>query len=48
MVTVLIDAVQGSGDHELRFDGSGLSSGVYFYTLQQGSLAASKKMLLVR
>jgi hypothetical protein len=47
-VTVLVDGLQSAGDHEVRFDGSGLSSGVYFYTLQQGSLAASKKMLLVR
>jgi hypothetical protein len=48
LVTVLIDAVQGSGDHEVRFDGSALSSGVYFYTLQQGGRVSSKKMLLIR
>ncbi|HEX7572509.1 MAG TPA: S1/P1 nuclease [Bacteroidota bacterium] len=48
LVAALVDGVQGAGDHEVRFDGFGLSSGVYFYTLQQGSLAASKKMLLVR
>jgi hypothetical protein len=48
LVAALVDGVQGAGDHEVRFDGSGLASGVYFYTLQQGSSAASKKMLLVR
>jgi hypothetical protein len=48
LVAAPVDGIQGAGDHEVRFDGSGLSSGVYFYTLQQGSLTASKKMLLVR
>ncbi len=48
VVAALVDGIQSAGDHEVRFDGSGLSSGVYFYTLKQGSLAASKKMILVR
>jgi hypothetical protein len=48
LVAALVDGVQGAGVHEVLFDGSGLSSGVYFYTLQQGNLAESKKMLLVR
>jgi hypothetical protein len=47
-VSVPVDGVQSAGDHEIWFDGSGLSSGVYFYTLQQGRLAVSKKMLLIR
>jgi hypothetical protein len=47
-IAVLVDGLQSAGDHEVRFDGSGLSSGVYFYTLQQGRLAVSKKMLLIR
>ncbi len=48
LIAAPVDGVQSAGDHEIRFDGSGLSSGVYFYTLQQGRLAASKKMLLIR
>ena len=48
LVSVAVDGIQGAGVHELLFDGSGLSSGVYFYTLQQGNHAESKKMLLVR
>jgi hypothetical protein len=48
LVSVPVDGIQSAGDHEVRFDGSGLSSGVYFYTLEQGSLAASRKMILVR
>ena len=47
-VSVPVDGVQSAGDHEIWFDGSGLSSGVYFYTLQQGRVAISKKMLLIR
>jgi hypothetical protein len=48
LVSVAADGVQGAGVHEVLFDASGLSSGVYFYTLRQGNLAESKKMLLVR
>jgi hypothetical protein len=48
LVTTLVDAVQRAGEHEARFDGSGLSSGVYFYTLQQGGRLESRKMLIIR
>jgi hypothetical protein len=47
-VATLIDAFQGAGEHEVQFDGRGLSSGVYFCALQQGNASAVKKMLLVR
>ena len=47
-VAALVDEYQSPGDHRLRFDGSGLSSGVYFYRLQQGGVSASGKMLLIR
>jgi hypothetical protein len=47
-VAVLLNAEQEGGVHELRFDGSGLSSGVYFYRLQAGAFVATKKMLVLR
>jgi hypothetical protein len=47
-ISSLVDAFESAGEHEVRFDGSGLSSGVYFYTLQQGNLAESRTMLLIR
>ncbi|MCC6650790.1 MAG: T9SS type A sorting domain-containing protein [Candidatus Eisenbacteria bacterium] len=47
-VAVLADGVMSAGRHELRFDASGLTHGVYFYTLRAGSLVESRKMLVVR
>jgi hypothetical protein len=37
-----------AGTHSLTFDASNLSSGVYIYRLEAGSLALTKKMTLVR
>jgi hypothetical protein len=47
-VAVLVDENQGPGAYQVRFDATGLPSGVYFYRLQSGSLTQTKKMLLVR
>jgi len=47
-VGTLVDAVQGAGHHEARFEPAGLASGVYFYTLRQGALVRTGKMLYVR
>ncbi|MBI2430181.1 MAG: T9SS type A sorting domain-containing protein [Ignavibacteriales bacterium] len=32
----------------VRFDGSKLSSGIYFYTLQAGNFSATKKLVLMK
>jgi len=45
-VAVLADGVQGAGLHEVRFDASGLASGVYIYRLQSGAFVEQKKMIL--
>jgi choice-of-anchor B domain-containing protein len=38
---VLTDGVWGAGTHEVRFDGSQLPAGAYFYRLEAGGLGAS-------
>ena len=48
VVGTLVSGVQPPGEHEVRFDASRLSSGVYIYRLQQGDVTESRKMLLIR
>jgi len=47
-VALLQNGGQEAGYHEVRFDGSGLSSGVYFYRLHAGSFVETRKLLMVR
>jgi photosystem II stability/assembly factor-like uncharacterized protein len=47
-VTALVQGEQDAGSYEVKFDGSGLASGVYFYRLQTESFVDTKKLLLLR
>ncbi len=47
-VATLVDANQQKGIHEVSFNASQLSSGVYFYRLQSGNKVLVKKMLLMK
>jgi len=47
-VSVLVNGRKDAGVHEVRFDGSGLSSGVYLYRLTAGSFVQTRKMIVVR
>ncbi len=48
-VIQLINAKKEAGIYEISFDGSGIASGVYFYTMYiNGNLFSSKKMLLLK
>ena len=47
-VSVLLNERREAGVHEVKFEGSNLASGVYFYRLQAGDYAASKKMLVLK
>lgn len=47
-VMTLVDEKQNAGKYEVRFDGSGLASGMYFYTIQAGTFTQTKKLMLVK
>jgi hypothetical protein len=47
-VATLFSGVQDAGKHATTFDAAKLSSGVYFYRLQAGSVSITKKMLFVK
>ena len=47
-VAELVNAELESGFHEVKFDASGLSSGVYFCRIQAGDFVATKRLLLLR
>jgi hypothetical protein len=46
-VAQLVSGEQEAGYHEVRFDASGLSSGVYFYRLIAGEFVQTRKLLLL-
>lgn len=48
IVSRLVNEDQEAAYHEVKFDGAGLASGVYFYRLQAGDFVKSSKMNLVR
>ncbi|HEY3293877.1 MAG TPA: T9SS type A sorting domain-containing protein [bacterium] len=47
-VATLARSAQTSGVHSVSFDGTGLSSGVYFYRLESGSFTDMRKMMLLK
>jgi hypothetical protein len=47
-VSVLVNERRNAGIHEVKFDGSGLSSGVYFCRIEAGSFVQTRKLLLLR
>jgi hypothetical protein len=47
-VEVLVDGSLAAGEHRVTFDGSGRSSGIYFYRLTHDSGSATKKMAFMK
>lgn len=45
---VLLDRPESAGDHSVRFDGSGLSNGVYYYRLEAGGATVTRRFAVVR
>jgi len=48
LVTTLVDSRFDAGYHSVVFDGTNLSSGVYFCRIEAGSFVQSKKMVLLK
>jgi sugar lactone lactonase YvrE len=47
-VATLVNEEKPAGSYEVKFNAAGLSSGIYFYKLQAGSLIETKKMILMK
>jgi photosystem II stability/assembly factor-like uncharacterized protein len=47
-VAVLVNEFKPAGSYSVNFDASGLSSGVYVYSLQVNGITSSKKMTLLK
>jgi hypothetical protein len=47
-VATLANDVMGPGTYSVRFDGTHLASGVYYYRMHAGSFAATRMLVLVR
>lgn len=47
-VATLVNERQNSGSYSISFDGSNLSSGMYYYKLESGNFTDTKKMILVK
>jgi len=47
-VMTLVDEEKSAGRYEMRINASHLASGIYFYQIQAGDFAESKKMLLLK
>ncbi len=47
-ITTLVNKAQNAGSYKINFDGSSLTSGIYFYKLTWGSFSSTRKMLLLK
>jgi len=47
-IAILVDEEKAPGEYTVTFDGSKLSSGVYFYRLHAGRFNETREMVLVK
>lgn len=47
-VSRLIDTRMSTGEHEIEFEGSRMSAGIYFYSLEIGGRVLTRKMVLLK
>ena len=47
-VATPVNGYEEAGSHDVRFDGSGLPSGVYFCAMNTGDYSATRRLLLLK
>ena len=47
-ISILVNEFKSPGVHKINFDGSRLSSGIYFYTLQVNENSITKKLVIMK
>ncbi len=47
-IATLVDGKRGKGEHKVKFDAGGLSSGIYIYRLKADDFSQSRRMLLIK
>jgi len=48
LVSTLVNGEEEAGNHEVKFDGIGLASGLYIYRLKAEGFVSSRKMLVLK
>jgi hypothetical protein len=43
-----VNGVKEKGKHSVKFDGSNLASGVYYYAITAGNYTETKKLMLIK
>lgn len=47
-ISVLADGLKQRGNYSVKFDGSNLASGIYFYKFESSSYNMTKRMVLLK
>jgi hypothetical protein len=47
-IATLVNEEKPTGNYEVEFNGSDLTSGVYFYRMQAGDFVETKKLILLK
>ncbi|MCZ6701415.1 MAG: T9SS type A sorting domain-containing protein [Ignavibacteria bacterium] len=47
-IATLVNEEKSAGEYDVEFDGTDLTSGIYFYRIEAGSFIETKKMILIK
>jgi hypothetical protein len=47
-ITEIVNSIQQPGTYEIKWNGTGYASGIYFYRIKAGNFTETKKMVLVK